>query len=238
MLVLQGLAASTAHADIPPFYALGPRPDDTQFAASVLFFDAPRWSGSSETRRTWRPSATVLRTDGWFADTVSGIGWNASRDTRFEYGVRATLGIGRPAVAYVPGAKRVPDTANLGTFANWNATERLSLQSSLRYGAGAGHDGTLLDLGASFDLLQWDHGSFAMQTSANFASRPFMRSYYGVNAGPQRTMAGFSLASPLHRRIYCAMSLDRTRLSGTVSASPIVARRVFNSFDASLSFLF
>jgi outer membrane scaffolding protein for murein synthesis (MipA/OmpV family) len=225
-------------ADVPPFYALGPRPDENVMAAGVLFFDAPRWAGAEETRRTWRPSATILCTNGFFADPISGIGWNASADKRFEYGLRATLGLGREAVDAAPSLKRVPDTLNVGAFANWNATTRLALQSSVRYGAGGGRDGTLVDLGASLDVLQWDHGSLAIDTSASFASASFMQSYYGVGAGPQWTTVGLTLATPLHRRVFSVFSIDRARLSDKAAASPIVERRLFTTLQAAVSFLF
>lgn len=232
------MLALPVRADIPPFYALGPRPDEDQAAIGMLLFDAPRWSGSGESRLVLRPSATILRTNGLFADAISGIGWNASADPRFEYGLRATLGVGRPAVRAASGSLPVPDTLNAGAFANWSATTRLSFQSSVRYGAGVRHDGTLVDLGASLDIVQWDHGSLAIDASANFANEPFMRTYYGVGGGPQWVTEGVTLATPLHPRIFCVVSLERTRLSATAAASPIVSRRQFGTLDVAVSFLF
>lgn len=237
-VVLFLASAGAARADIPPFYALGGRPAEDIYAAGVLYFWGPRFSGSDETRRLIRPSATIILGNGFFADPISGIGFNASTDPRFEYGVRATLGPGREASDAAPELGRLPDSLNVGGFANMNVTSRFSLQSALRYGGGRDHDGTLLDLGASFDLVQWNHGSFTVDASENFASSSYMHSYYGVGGGPQWTTGGLSVTTPLHPKVLAVVSFDRTWLAQPVAESPLVKRSSWSSVQATIAIAF
>jgi outer membrane scaffolding protein for murein synthesis (MipA/OmpV family) len=237
-IVLFLAAAGAARADIPPFYQLGARPDEDLYAIGALYFSGPRFSGSDETRRIIRPSATILLTNGFFADPLSGIGYNASTDPRYEYGVRATLGLGRDGSDAAPELGRLSDGLNVGGFANMNVTSRLTLQSALRYGTGRHHDGTLVDLGASFDLLQWNHGSFSVDGYETFASSSYMRSYYGVGGGPQWTNAGISITTPLHPKVLAVVSIDRTWLAQPVAESPLVTRSHWSSLQATIAIAF
>src|SRR5215472_17524965 len=82
-------AATCARAEIPPFYSLGPRPAADVFAAGAMYFHAPLYAGSDEQHTIVVPSATAILVNGFFADPLSGIGWNASTDPRFEFGPRA-----------------------------------------------------------------------------------------------------------------------------------------------------
>jgi outer membrane scaffolding protein for murein synthesis (MipA/OmpV family) len=236
--VLLLAAAGGARADIPPFYALGERPAEDLYALGALFFAAPRFAGSEETRRVFRPSATVMLRNGFFADPISGVGFNASTDPRFEYGARATLGLGREASDAAPQLGRIADSLNIGGFANMNATSRLTLQSALRHGGGRGHDGTLVDVGASFDLLQWNHGSLSVEASESFASSRYMRSYYGVGGGPQWTTGGISVTTPLHPKVLAVVSVDRTWLPHAVAESPLVKRSHWSSLQATIAIAF
>ena len=97
-LLLAALAfAATCRAEMPPFYGLGERPEKDVLAAGLLYFHAPRYAGSDEQRTIVLPSGTAILANGFFADAINGVGFNFSADKRFEYGVRATLGLGRDA---------------------------------------------------------------------------------------------------------------------------------------------
>jgi outer membrane scaffolding protein for murein synthesis (MipA/OmpV family) len=203
-----------------------------------MFFSGPRFSGSDERRDRFAPSATILLRNGFFADPISGVGFNASDDPRFEYGVRATLALGRLAPDYARAAGTVHDGADIGGFANFNATERLQLQSALRYGSGPHHDGILFDAGASFDIIQWNHGSLSLDASASFANASSMRSYYEVAGGPRWRTLGLSLTTPLHPKILFYASFERFRLSGTAAQSPLVRRTGGSDVQLSVNYAF
>ena len=57
-LLLSG--CGIAHAELPAFYGLGPRPDDDILAAGLLYFRAPRYAGSAEIRDYVAPAATAI----------------------------------------------------------------------------------------------------------------------------------------------------------------------------------
>lgn len=247
------LAACAARAELPAFFDLGGRPEADLLAGGVSYFHAPRYAGAAQSRTILVPSATAYRTDGLFADVVNGVGWNASADKRFEYGPRVTLGAGREASGALHDMGRIPRRPVLGGFANWVPAERIEVQSSLRYGSGYGRDGALLDLGASWDFLRYGYASMALDASASWANRAYMRSFYGVSAaqsaasgyprhdppaGLQWTTLALSLSTPLHPRVFASISVERTRLGARAAASPYAERRHATAIQANISYAF
>lgn len=247
------LAATGAAAEMPAFYDLGGRPDKELVAAGLNYFRAARFAGSAETRTIVVPSATWVATNGLFADVVNGVGWNASADKRFEYGVRATAGLGREATGALHDMGRIPNRVAVGGFANWNPLERVELQSSLRYGSGYARDGMLVDVGASWDFFRVGYFSASLDVSASWANAAYMRSFYGVTpeqsaatgyrayapgAGPHWSTLGLSITTPLHERVLATLSVERTRLGSRAAGSPYTARRDATTIQANVSFVF
>ena len=238
---------------MPPFFSLGVRPEKDIIAAGVLYFNAPRFAGAAEKRVVIVPSGTAILTNGWFADVVNGIGRNFSTDARFEYGLRATFGVGREETDALRGLGKIKNALNIGGFANVNVTERFQLQSSTRFGSGYGHDGLLVDAGASFDVVQWGHASLSLDASVSFANASYMRSFYGVSAqqsaasglavyrpgaGRQWSTAGISLTTPLHPKVLAVVSLEYARLGGAAASSPYVRRTSAPSIEATIAYGF
>jgi outer membrane scaffolding protein for murein synthesis (MipA/OmpV family) len=245
--------AALVHAEIPPFYSLGPRPAEDVLAAGVLFFHAPRYAGSDQLRTVIAPSGTAILVNGFFADPISGVGFNFSADPRLEAGLRATLGLGREEVAALRGLGTIRNAPNAGGFANYNVTGRFQLQSALRYGSGYDHHGMLVDVGASYDIFQQDHVSVTLDASASYANGPYMRSYYGVSdaqaaasgygayrpgAGVQWRTAGLSITAPVHPKALGFLSLEYTRLAGQAAASPYARKADSISIQANVSYGF
>jgi outer membrane scaffolding protein for murein synthesis (MipA/OmpV family) len=254
VLLAAGLlvAGASARAEIPPFYALGPRPAENVLALGLLYFHAPRYAGADEQRTVIAPSGTAILANGFFADPISGVGFNASADPRFEYGVRATIGLGRDEPA-LRGLGTIHNAANVGAFANWNVTERFQLQSALRYGQGYDHDGMLLDAGASYDLYQQDHVSVTVEASLSYANAAYTRSFYGVSAaqsaasgyapyvpgaGAQWHTLGLSFTAPVHPKALAFLSVDYTRLTGPAAASPYARKTDSIAIQANVSYAF
>lgn len=238
---------------MPPFFSLGVRPDKDIYAVGALYFDAPRYAGAAEQRVVIVPSATAILTNGWFADVVNGIGRNFSTDPRFEFGARATFGVGREETDALRGLGKIHNALNIGGFANWNVTERFQLQSSARFGSGYHHDGVLVDVGASYDIIRWGHASLTLDASASFANASYMRSFYGVSAqqsaasgiasydpraGRQWSTAGISLTTPLHPKVLAYVSLEFTRLAGPAASSPYARRINARAIEATIAYGF
>ena len=238
---------------MPPFFSLGVRPEKDILAAGVLYFNAPQFAGSPERRVVVVPSGTVFLTNGWFADVVNGIGRNFSTDARFEYGLRASLGVGREETDAIRGLGKIGNALDLGGFANWNVTEHFQLQSSLRYGSGYDHDGLLVDAGAAYDVIRYGPASLTVDVSMSFANASYMRSFYGVSpaqsaasgiapyrpgAGRQWSTAGISLTTPLHPKVLAVVSLEYARLGGPAASSPYARRITAPSIEATVVYGF
>ena len=247
------LFSSAIHAQLPPFYSLGPAPEKDIYAAGALYFNAPRYSGGQEKKIVVVPSATVILTNGIFADVVNGVGRNFSTDSRFEFGPRVTIGLGRDEPAPLRGLGKIRDSINVGGFANYNATDRWQLQSSARYGSGYHHNGLSFDIGSSYDIFQQGPASVTAQVSAGYADRQYMQSFYGVSAdqavasgysrynpkaGVQSTSASLSVTAPVHEKALAFVSLGYTRLTGDAAQSPYVLRRTSPAVEASVAFSF
>lgn len=245
--------AALCHAEVPPFYSLGPRPAEDVLAAGVMAFHAPRYAGSDERRSIVLPSATAILANGLFADPISGIGFNASADPRVEAGVRATIGLGREEIGPLRGLGRIRDSLNVGGFANVNVTDSIQLQSALRFGSGNGRDGLLLDAGASCEFFKRGHVSASIEGSLSYANGPYMRSYYGVDAaqsaasgyggyrpgaGLQWRSAGLAFQAPVHPRALAFLTVEYTRLAGVAAASPLVRKAGALSVQANVSYGF
>ena len=253
LVVVLACAGMPACAEVPPFYALGPHPAQDILAAGVLFFRAPRYAGGEEIRTLVTPSGTAILSNGLFADPLSGIGYNASADPRFEYGVRVTIGLGREEPAALRGLGKIRNRPDVGTFANYNVTERFSLQSAIRYGSGYDARGMLADVGASYDIFQRGPVSVTLDASASFANRAYMRSFYGVSdaqargsgfapydprAAMQWHTAGVSLTTPVHPKALAVVALESTRLGSVAATSPYVTRRGSWALEATVSYAF
>jgi MipA family protein len=238
---------------MPPFFSLGTRPEQDIVAAGVLYFDAPQFAGSDQKRVIIVPSGTVFLTNGWFADVVNGIGRNFSTDARFEYGPRASFGVGREETDAIRGLGKIKNALDLGGFANWNVTERFQMQSSLRYGSGYDRDGLLVDVGAAYDVVRFGPASLTVDTSVSFANASYMRSFYGVSAGQsiasgiepyrpgagrQWSTAGISLTTPLHAKVLAVVSLEYAHLVGPAASSPYVRRITAPSLEATIVYGF
>ncbi len=251
--VATALLACTAFAEIPPFYSLGTRPEKDVYAVGALYFDAPLYAGAEARTRILIPSATMIMASGFFADVISGVGFNFSTDTRFEYGVRVTAGTGREEPARLHGLGKIPRTVNVGGFANYNATDRCQLQSSARYGSGYDRNGLLIDVGTSYDVFKQGPASVTVDVSVSYADRHYMQSFYGVSAdqaiasgysqysppaGQQWATAGLSATAPVSKNALAYVSLEYSHLTGYAASSPYVERRDSTAIEATVVFGF
>lgn len=245
--------ASCACAEIPPFYSLGPRPANDVFAIGTMYFNAPLYAGSDQRHTVIVPSATAILTNGFFADPIAGVGYNASMDPRWEFGPRATIGLGREEPATLHRLGKIHNAANAGGFFNYNATEHFQLQSAARYGSGYRHDGALLDAGASYDIFQRGHLTVSLEGSVSLANAAYMQSFYGVSAvqssssrypeyhprpGIQWGVAELSVTAPVHPKALAYFALDYGRLAGSAAASPLVRKADWFAVEVAVAYGF
>jgi len=198
-----GFMAFAAHADLSPFFQMDALPKAPTGAVGAIALSDARYLGASDRRTQVFPTFSYYHPSGFFADALSGLGWNFSRHSAYDAGLRATLDFGRDEPPALRGLGKISARLNPGAFLNVNLTEALQLQSSLRYGSGYDHDGAQLDLGAT-----------CMDVSASYANRAHMQSYYGVSAA-QSAASGHALYQPT-----ADWHLLRAGLSGQVTISP------------------
>jgi outer membrane protein len=105
--------------------------------------------------------------------------------------LRLTLDRGRTA-ADVPAlgdTGRVPQRVEAGAFFNTDiVAERVFLLSSLRHGAGAARDGTVLDAGLQSGLPLAPYALLGVALTAGWIDRAYARTYFGVT--PAQAQAG------------------------------------------------
>lgn len=145
--------------------------------------------GSNQRRDLFVPTLQSTWGNGWFAGFPRGIGYNLSDDPRVEYGLRATADMGRKqsASAALKGLGTIGLRPELGEFLSYSLTERLKLNTSIRYGSGSDSQGALLDMGFRY-LRPLDENQFlTFGIVATYANSNYMQSYFGVNAAQAAT---------------------------------------------------
>jgi outer membrane protein len=252
-LAALALAAPLAWPALPTFFQLGVRPDQRMLTAGVLVTDQARYDGAAERRTEYLPDIGLYRTDGWFADTINGLGYNASTDKAWEYGMRALPDLGRDESSALRGLGRIQPTLLASAFANANLSERLQLQSTVNFGAGYGHRGARVDLGAAYAFFVEGPFQIGVDASIGLADRHYAQSYYGINAdqaartgrptyqpaaGADQLRADLTFFAPLSEKWISYSSVGRNRLLGDAARGPYVVRKSDRVFVLGLTHLF
>ena len=240
---LGAVMASGAHAqafDAVRLYGAAADRDGGTLGLAVVA--GHQYMGSDERRTRAYPAIDYRWASGWFAGTTNGVGYNFSRQAGVQYGVRLTADFGRDESrsAVLRGLGDVDARPEIGAFYNLQPTAHTSLTSSLRYGAGQGRDGLLLDLGAGLTAQvapAWRVGAGVATTWANAA---YTQSYFGVDAvqatrsgrgvytagaGVRDVRVSVSATYAITPRASATAALSYSRLQGDAARSPIVRDR-------------
>ena len=240
---LGAVMASGAHAqafDAVRLYGAAADRDGGTLGLAVVAGHA--YMGSDERRTRAYPAIDYRWASGWFAGTTNGVGYNFSRQAGVQYGVRLTADFGRDESrsAVLRGLGDVDARPEIGAFYNLQPTAHIFLTSSLRYGAGQGRDGLLLDLGADLNAQvapAWRLGAGVASTWANAA---YTQSYFGVDAaqaarsgrgvytagaGVRDVRVSVSATYAITPRASATAALSYGRLQGDAARSPIVRDR-------------
>jgi outer membrane scaffolding protein for murein synthesis (MipA/OmpV family) len=209
--------------------------------AGIGVASAPSYDGSDERRTRALPLLDYRWANGWFAGTVKGIGYNASRTPGLEFGPRLTVDFGRKErrSAALRGMGDVDAKAELGAFVEVDLTPALSLGATLQAGGGDGGQGVRseLEVGYAFDL---GHGlKVSLGAATTLANQAYVQSYFGVTAaqsaasgyavytpqaGAMDVSAKVSLRYPLAPRVMLTAAFRATQLQGDAKASPLVRK--------------
>lgn len=200
------------------------------------------YMGSDERRTRAYPAIDYRWANGWFAGTTNGVGYNFSRQPGMQYGVRLTADFGRDESrsAVLRGLGDVDARPELGAFYNLQPTAHTFLTSSLRYGAGQGRDGLLIDVGAGLTAPVAPAWRMGAGVAATWANAAYTQSYFGVDAaqaarsgrsvytasaGVRDVRVSVSATYAITPRASATAALSYSRLLGDAGSSPIVRDR-------------
>ena len=175
----------------------GAAPGEDGRWVGLAFIAGREYQGSNEARNLLVPQLEYQWSNGWFAGTSNGIGYNFSKDRGIDYGLRLTADFGRsesrsPALA---GMGDIDPRAEVGAFFNYPVGRDFVLTSSLRYGAGDSSNGALLGLGGTYSTAVAPNWRVGAGVSATFANSAYMQSFFGVTSA-QSTTSGYAPYSP------------------------------------------
>ena len=240
---LGAVMASGAHAqafDAVRLYGAAADRDGGTLGLAVVAGHA--YMGSDERRTRAYPAIDYRWASGWFAGTTNGVGYNFSRQAGVQYGVRLTADFGRDESrsAVLRGLGDVDARPEIGAFYNLQPTAHIFLTSSLRYGAGQGRDGLLLDLGAGLNAQVAPAWRLGAGVAATWANAAYTQSYFGVDAaqaarsgrgvytagaGVRDVRVSVSATYAITPRASATAALSYGRLQGDAARSPIVRDR-------------
>ncbi|CAN5751173.1 MipA/OmpV family protein [soil metagenome] len=194
------LTSFVAHGQTLDFAQLTPTPyiqNNVNFSLGAVVISMPKYSGSDERRVAAYPAFDAQWKNGAFFSAYSGLGYNFSKESDLQYGLRLTLEGGRDETRSnkLHGLGDINSAIEPGAFLNYYVNPNYALLSSLRYGSGVDNNGLQLSIGArATSMLNTQHRLSAL-FSANWASSNYVQSYYGVNTAQSLT-SGYNTYTP------------------------------------------
>jgi outer membrane scaffolding protein for murein synthesis (MipA/OmpV family) len=200
-----------------------------------------RYSGADDTRTRVLPVLGYHWANGWFASTSQGVGYNMSSTPGLQYGPRITVDLGRREHDDPPlhGLGNVKPSAELGGFVNYRVIDALSLNASVRAGAGEDHRGLRADFGVAWGTELAPGLRLRVGTGITVTNQAYAQSRYGVSAtqaansgyasytpkaGVQDVHGSIGLNYTLAPRVTLSTSLIATSLMGDAKDSPVVRK--------------
>ena len=243
-LVVLGLLAAAGGAAAQSFDAVrlfSPPKGNGSGSFGAVAVAGREYPGSDERRNLLLPVVNYRWKNGWFAGTGNGIGYLFDSAEHVQYGLRLTADLGRRSKrsAVLQGMDNIDAAPEAGAFFNFFFSRELFVTSSLRYGAGDGHDGVLLDLGANYATLLAPQWRVNVGVATTLANRSYLQSYFGVapdkatasrpaysaGAGTRDVRASASLTYAINPQWDATVALSASALQGDARHSPLVRDR-------------
>jgi outer membrane scaffolding protein for murein synthesis (MipA/OmpV family) len=254
---LAGLAMSpSAHAQAFDAVRLyGAAPDKDGGNVGLALINGRKYSGSDERRTMLVPGLDYIWSNGWFAGTANGVGYNFSSQPFMSYGLRLTADFGRSESRsrFLKGMGNVDAAAEVGGFLNYSINRAFVLTSSLRYGAGVDRNGMLLDLGAVYSTEVAPRWRLGLGAATTYANASYQQSYFGVTsrqaitsgyaaytpgAGLRDLRLNVSLAHGFSERVGVFAALSAGRLLGDAKSSPLTREASSMGLIAAVTYSF
>lgn len=157
-------------------------PPVATFAVGSSVWALPAYPGSRRERWALLPGLDWYAPSGLFASTDLGLGWNLSRRSDLQAGLRLWPDLGRGGRDLPRGIHAVGTRLQAEGFFNYQLLPVLLLQSGASFGGGRHHDGAQLELGATSGL-PIGKDLLGIGLAATLANRAYRQSLIGVSLG-------------------------------------------------------
>jgi outer membrane scaffolding protein for murein synthesis (MipA/OmpV family) len=235
------LAAGATNASAQAFDTVrlfGALPGESGGNLAVALISAPEYMGSDERRFMVFPGLDYQWSNGWFAGTSNGIGYNFATSPDFKYGLRLTADFGRRESRSddLKGMGNVDPRAEIGGFFNYYPTREIFLTSSWRYGSGDDSDGVVIDLGAGYTTPITPTWRVGAGVSLSLVNDRYMQSFFGVTSeqsvrsgympfsaegGLRDVRANFVVTHLFNPRTALSLGVTVSNLQGDAADSPL-----------------
>jgi outer membrane protein len=140
------------------------------------------YRGSDQRRNMVVPLLDYQWSNGWFAGTSNGVGYNFSKTPGLDYGVRLTVDLGRKENRSdaLRGMGDIAAKAEYGAFLNYSVTRQFTLTSSYRYGSRDNNKGSVFDLGAVYSFMLAPTWRMALGAATSVVDSDYMQTNFGV----------------------------------------------------------
>ena len=233
----------------------GPPDGRGEGTVGAAVIGARQYMGSGERRTVLLPVLDYRWSNGWFAGTTNGVGYQFTSAPNLQYGLRLTADFGRSQSrsAALTGLGDISARAEIGAFFNLYLSREIFLTSSLRYGSGNDRKGALLDLGAGYALQLAPQWRAAAGVAATVANASYMQGYFGVTpaqalasnyaaytagAGLRDVRTNLSLNYFVTPQWTVTGAVSLSALQGDAKNSPVVRQRSSATGVAALSYRF
>ena len=221
--------------------APGGRPEADVGSAGLGAAWAPAYAGARERKAQGLPLIDYRWKSGWFAGTLSGVGYEASSNPRLSFGPRLTVDLGRKENLdpRLRGLGDVKPQAELGGYFSFGLLPQLQISSSLRYGSGPERDGLLIEQGLQYRRLLGRRTALGLGLSATWANAEHLQAHFGVSPsqalrsrlpeyrprdGLREVRLQLGLIQNLSPEIDLFIGLEGSRLGKQAKRSPLVQR--------------
>jgi len=215
----------------------------------------PNYMGAKDHVARPLPLLEYRGSNGLFAGTGNGLGYNFGGQGRAQFGPRLTLDVGRKESddKHLAGLGDIKVKPELGVFFNYEIVDGLQVTSSLRYGSGNQRRGAIADLGLSYTYPVAANWKLGLGVATSLVNADYMNSYFGVDAS-QAVRSGLGRYSPtggvrdargnlvlsysFSRRFGASFGLSGGQLMSEAKKSPLARQTSSISAFGGVSYLF
>ena len=233
----------------------GAAPGQDGGSLGVAYIATKAYQGSAKDRNLIVPVLDYQWRNGWFAGASNGIGINFSGQHDQQYGLRITADLGRSSSRSVAlhGLPDIDAKAEAGGFYNLFLTPQVFITSSLRYGAGVGSNGAVLDLGAGYSAALRPQWRLGLGVATSVVNAAYAQSYFGTTpaqaassgypaynagAGVRDVRANVALTYHLAPRAAITGALSANSLLGDAKSSPLTRKSTTVNGVVAVSYAF